>query len=73
MPRMSKYPIKTVTLEHKGEILERVIDAKLDKVYLTDNTGEISVYYETDQSVGRTVLFKRGKLDHIAKEAKRYA
>lgn len=70
---MSKhYPVKTVTLEHKGEILERVVNADLDKVYVTDNTGNISVYYETLQSVGRTVLFKLGDSDEVVKKARMY-
>lgn len=71
---MSKfYPTKTVTLEHNGDVLERVIKADLDRVYVGDKSGEIAVYYETKQSVGHRILFKPGKADEVVRKARMYA
>ena len=65
------YPTKKVALQYKDETVERVVAADLDRVYLTDSTGSINVYYETDVMVDDKHLFVLGKTDDTVKRAKK--
>ena len=64
------YPTKKVALQYKDETVERVVAADLDRVYLTDRSGSINVYYETDVMVDNKHLFVLGKTDDTVKRAK---
>ena len=66
----SWYGTKKVALQHKDETVERVVAADLDRVYLTDSTGRINVYYESDIMVNDKHLFVLGKTDDTVRKAK---
>ena len=65
------YPTKKVALQYKDETVERVVAADLDRVYLTDRSGSINVYYETDVMVDNKHLFVLGKTDDTVNRAKK--
>ena len=67
---MCNYNTKTVALDFKGETVERVIKADLDRVYITDRAGDISVYYDANTLVDDKHLFVIGRKDATVKMAR---
>ena len=66
----SWYKTKKVALQYKDETVERVVAHDLDRVYITDRQGDISVYYDSDIIVDNKHLFVLGKTDDTVKVAK---
>ena len=69
---MSKhYPTKTVALDFRGETVERVVKADLDRVYV-GHKGDTYVYYDAHTLVDDKHLFIRGADDNVIAEMKKY-
>ena len=66
------YPTKKVVLEFKGETVERVVSADLDRVYLTDRNGHIHVYKDANMQVDGKCLFKPRRSDEFIRNMRDY-
>ena len=63
------YKTKVIVLQHKDQTVERTIKHDLDKAYLTDKSGEITVYRDAHAIVDDKHLFIAGKSDMIVTKA----
>lgn len=66
------YPTKKVVLDYKGQTVERVVAADLDKVYVTSKDGIVSVYYDANMKIDGKCLFKQGRSDTFIKNMRDY-
>ena len=60
-----RYEVKTVILDYRGELVERVVKADLDRVYLTDRSGDLTVYYDAKKKKQGKHLFIKGASDNL--------
>ena len=71
MPNI-KYPTKTVLVHVRGEAVDRVVAADLDRVYVGGD-GNTLVYYDAKKKVNGMHLFKQGPADEVVARMKTWS
>lgn len=66
---MSWYKTKEIKLIHNNKEVNKIVKHDLDNVYLTDISGNITVYYDSNKIIDGKHVFIAGEHDDIAKKA----